>query len=146
MSNSAFPQYPWLIDYTDLEDVKIRTLGSAYFLANPNATKNYYLMTALALIDLANTKGVPVEMMNAVNPCHYLVTQWQVNYLQERVCINLIGTNDVEAMYDHYAVKEKIYHSELIQIQGKMTFETFVTANMQQNYTRAVGRTFDVTY
>jgi hypothetical protein len=146
MSNAALPQYPWLVDFTDLTDVSIRKLGAAYFLANPDATKNYYIMTALALIDLANTKGVPVEMINAVNPCHYLITEWQKAYLQEQVCINLIGTNDVEVGYDKYAVKQKIFHSELIQIQGKITFETFQTANMQQNYTRAGGRTFDVTY
>lgn len=146
MSNSNFPQYPWLIDYSDLTDVSIKSLGSAYLLANPDTAKNYYLMTALELIDFAATKGVPLEMMNAVSPPHYLVIQWQIAYLHEQVCLNLIGTNDVEVGYDKYSVKNKIYHAERIQIQGKITFETFQTANMQQNYTRAPGRTFDVSY
>jgi hypothetical protein len=146
MSNSAFPQYPWLIDFTDITDVSIKAHGSAYLLANPDPSKNYYLATALALIDLANTKGVPVQMLNAVDPPHYLLVQWQVYYLCEQVCLNLIGTNDVEVGYDKYAVKRKVYHDELIQTQGKITFETFLTAAMQQNYTRAPGRTFDITY
>jgi len=146
MSNSLFPQYPWLIDYTDLTDVPIKSLGSSYFTTNPNTTKNYYRLCADAMIDLANTKGVNVNMLNAVNPSHYLLGQWQIAWMQEQICIALIGTSDVEVGYDKYAIKQRIYHADLIQYQGKITFETFQTANMQQNYTRAAGRTFNVVY
>jgi hypothetical protein len=146
MSNSLFPQYPWLIDYTDLTDVPIKSLGSNYFIINPNTTKNYYHLCADAMIDLANTKGVDVNMLNAVDPPHYLLSQWQIAYIQEQICIALIGTSDVEVDYDKYAIKQRIYHEELIQYQGKIGYETFITANMQQNYTRAAGRTFNVVY
>jgi hypothetical protein len=109
--------------------------------------KNYYYNVAKALADLANTKGVDEAQVNAVNPPHYMLVQWQIAYLQEQVCKDNVGLNDtVDPIMDKYRGKEKDYHSERVTWTGKINYETFNTAAMQQSFTRAAARTFDVMY
>lgn len=109
--------------------------------------KNYYYKTAKAIIDLANTKAVDEAQINAVSPPHYMLTQWQIMYFQEQVCRDNIGLNDtVDPMLDKYKGKAKEYHDQRVEFAGKITYETFNTASMQQSFTRAAARTFDVMY
>jgi hypothetical protein len=76
-----------------------------------------------------------------------MLIQWQIAYIQEQVCKDNVGLNDtVEPMFDKYRGKMKDYHDERITWQGKISYEIFNTASMQQSFTRAPGRTFDVIY
>lgn len=125
---------------------KIRVMNNA---AQPISVslKNYYYNTAKALIDLANTKTVDESQVNAVTPQHYMLSQWQIAYLQEQVCKDNIGLNDtVDPLLDKYHAKEKDNHNERVAFAGRITYETFNTASMQQSFTRAAARTFDVMY
>lgn len=107
--------------------------------------KNYYYNTAKGLIDIANQKVIDESQLNAVTPMHYILIQWQIAYLQEQVCKDNIGLNDnVDAMVDKYRGKMKDYYAERIAWQGKINYELFNTAAMQQSFTRAPSRTFDI--
>jgi hypothetical protein len=147
MPNSLYPAWPWLVDFSDLTYAPVKKFGNAYLVANPDPTKNYYYNTATALISFANSKGVPVEMMNAVIPPHYIVTNWQIAYLQDQVCLNNIGLSNVDIKDDMFAKAQHIFHAEMIQLQNQITYELFQTASMQQSYTRNQGaRNFPIFY
>lgn len=144
MANSNYPQYPWLISFSDLSDEVVIRFGDTYLNSHPSTTQNYYLGTAKRMLDLAASIGISSQQMNAITSPHYLLTQWMINYLQEQVCLNNIGLSDVEIRYDKYKIKYDVYHNEVVAYQGKINYQTFLTADMQQSYTRGQSRSFSI--
>jgi hypothetical protein len=128
------------------------TVAGQLTIKNNNTTqaisvshKNYYYNTARALINLAQSKGVDESQLNAVTPPHYNVIQWMIEYLSEQVCIDNIALNVNAETYVNVCEKmAKAHHDKLIGFQGKINYETFNTAAMQQNFTMATSRTFDI--
>jgi hypothetical protein len=109
--------------------------------------KNYYYQTARALINLAQSKGVDESQLNAVSPMHYNLIQWQIEYLSEQFCSDNIALNvNAETGVNVCKTMAGIHHDKLIGWQGKINYETFNTAAMQQNFTMIGARTFDVIY
>lgn len=139
--------YSWNITFDDLTDEAIKKLGENYFIQKPSITTNYYSLTAQKFISFINSFGVTAEMISNfdrdTNPPHYMVTQWLVTCMQMLICQNLSGVNDVDIKYDKYNIKYKMYRDDLKNISGNLSYETIVTATMQQNYTRA-GNTFRI--
>jgi len=143
-----------MITFADLTDELILKRGDTYLTTHPNASKNYYDITAAKFISFVNSFNIDVSVLNslsrvvgAANPPHYLVIQWLINCLQMLVCENNMGLNNVmDGVHDDvYYIKYKHYSSELVAVQSQIRYETIVTGTMQQNQTRS-GNTFRIIY
>ena len=148
------PIYPWMITFADLQDELIIKKGEAYLTTHPDATNNYFALTAAKFISFVNSFNIDVSVLNALdrtpgsaNPPHYLVTQWLINCLQMMVCGNNVGLNDVSngIQDDVYYLKYKMYSKELVDVQSQIKYETIVTGALQMNQTRA-GGTFRIMF
>lgn len=141
--------YPWMIQFSDLTDESIKKLGEDYFTTHPSTKVNYWNLTAQKFISFIGSMGVNsstiANLNRTTNPPHYLVTQWLVNCFQMLVAQNLIGLNDVENVnQDKYMIKYKMYRDELKNTSSALNYETIISGNCQQNYTRSNSMGFRI--
>jgi hypothetical protein len=141
MSTIASP-YKWLITFADVTDVSLRKLGDAYLSNNPDPSLCFYDLVALRLLDFAAQKGISLATINGVDPMHYMLIQWQIECLGMIVAESLMGLNDVDIRYDKWNVKYQGFKKALQDRQSKISFEMFLTANMQESRTRYGARSF----
>jgi len=139
--------YSWMITFKDLTDEVIRKLGDTYLAAHPDASLNYYDLTAQRMISFAQGFGIDVSVLNTLNrtdkPPHDQLIQWMVTCLQMLVSQNLVGLNNDPLVDDKYKWKYQTYNANLKSLSTKINYEMFFTATMQQNYTRS-GGTFSI--
>lgn len=135
--------YTWMIAFSDLTDESIRKLTDTYLSAHPDASLNYYDLTAQRTINFANSFGIDVTVLNTLNrttkPPHDNIVQWMITCLQMLVSQNLVGLNNDPIVDDKWKWKYSTYNANLKSLSSKITYEQFFTATMQQNYTRSGG-------
>ena len=135
--------YSWMITINDIQDESIIKLGDTWLQAHPSASPCYYDLTAQRMISFANTFGIDVGTLNAFNrtntPPHDNLIQWMILCIQMLVAKNLVGLNNDPVVDDKWRFKYQTNSSELKSVSKNITYEQFLTATMQQNYTRAAG-------
>jgi hypothetical protein len=136
--------YAWMISFANIRDENVRKLGDSYLSGHPDPSNHFYNIVEQEFIDMAAEKGVDLVLLNQVNPVHPFLQKWMVYQLQRRVAEALAGLNDVEIIYDKWAMKEKRYKQEVIDLQSKITYEMFLTASIQYNYTRSGAKSFKI--
>ena len=146
----ASPVYSWMISFSDLEDTLVVKRGDAYIKNNPKPQPNYYDLTAAKFINFANSFNIDVSVLSgqvndpfgiAPNHTHYLVRQWLIVCLEQMVCENNYGLNNVDngIQDDVYFIKSRELGKKLMAIQGNIKYETIINGMLQQNFTRAGG-------
>ena len=141
---TATSPYAWLIIFPNLIDASIRKLGDTYLSSNPDPALSFYDMVAQRLIDFAAQKGITLVTINQVNPMHYQLIQWQVDCLGMIVSESLMGLNDVDVRYDKWAIKYREFKKSFQDRTSKISFEMFLTANLQETRTRVGARAFSI--
>jgi hypothetical protein len=135
--------YSWSITYADLQDEPIKALGAAYFLTRPDPSKNYYDLTDIATINFAQSFGIDTTQLNGLNrtdkPPHTMIIDWMVLKFYTFVCQNNVGVNNDPLVDDKYRWKYKSYLDQLKSLSQKISYEMFLTAAMQQTFTRSGG-------
>jgi hypothetical protein len=141
--------YTWMITFNDITDESIRKLTDTYLTAHPDASLDYYDLTANKYINFVNSYGIDATTINQLdrsipNKCpHYLVIQWLIICFQMLVSQNLIGLNNDSMVDDKWKYKYQMYRDDLKSLSAKITYETIVSGLMQQNYTR-YANTFSI--
>lgn len=139
--------YSWMITFSDLTDEVIRKLTDNYLTTHPDASMDYYDLTAQRMINFSQSFGIDVSVLNTLDrstkPIHDQLVQWMVTCFQMLVSQNLVGLNNDPLIDDKYKWKYQTYNANLKSLSTKITYEMFFTGTMQQNYTRS-GGTFSI--
>jgi len=141
--------YSWMITFDDITDEVVKAQGDTWLSAHPSATKNYYDIVAQDTINFAGTYGHTTSMLNAFNrttlPLHSSIIQWMITDMSMQVAKNLIGVNNDPMVGDKWKSKYSVYREELKAQAQTITYEMFLTPEMQMNYTR-VGGTVELVF
>jgi hypothetical protein len=139
--------YSWMITYADLTDEVIKKFPDERFTTSPSATNNYYDMTAAKFISFAASYGISESSLSnlnrTTNPPNYLVIQWLITCFCMLVAQNLVGLNNDPMVDDKWRFKYQTFRDDLKTLSSKITYETLVSGQMQQNYTRSAN-TFQI--
>lgn len=140
--------YSWMINFSDIDDESVIKLSDGYLNSHPSSTINYYNLTAQETILFAQSYGVDVSQLNIFGPTpmlpiHPNIKKWMIICIKMLVSQNLIGLNNDSMVDDKWKYKYQMYRDQLKALSRNINYETFLTANIQQSYTRQ-GGTFPI--